>query len=236
MSLADHPDPRPWLQVRPSGPRAVVLIAEFRTRLADAGINWHEMHLAAHQQSRAPTETEGPARRRYSFRAPTRLLPIAAHASQHRSQRTRAQSDLGACSKSACAYADATRTRTDTMRAAAAFALIMAAPAFAGPVSFGPDQGWLDQTFPGYTPSHFTAQGPGLLQISSDKGNSLIWRPLPRDLAGASDATWRWRVDQGVPRRTWASAAPPTARSRYTSFSPMTPRCPSARRDRYAQP
>lgn len=85
------------------------------------------------------------------------------------------------------------------MRAAAAFALIMATPAFAGPVSFGPDQGWLDQTFPGYTPSHFIAEGPGLLQISSDRGNSLIWRPLPRGLAGASEATWRWRVDQGVP-------------------------------------
>jgi hypothetical protein len=84
------------------------------------------------------------------------------------------------------------------MRVAPAFALILAAPAFAGPVSFGPDQGWLDQTFPGYTPSHFTTEGPSL-QISSDKGNSLIWRPLPRDLATASKATWRWRVDQGVP-------------------------------------
>jgi hypothetical protein len=83
--------------------------------------------------------------------------------------------------------------------AAASTVLILAAPALAGPVSFGPDHGWLDQSFPGYTPSHFTAHGPGLLQISSNKGNSLIWRPLPRDLSGAGEATWRWRVDQGVP-------------------------------------
>ena len=83
--------------------------------------------------------------------------------------------------------------------AAASVTLILAAPALAGPVSFGPDHGWLDQTFPGYTPSHFTAHGPGMLEISSDKGNSLIWRPLPRDLAGAGEATWRWRVDHGVP-------------------------------------
>jgi hypothetical protein len=86
------------------------------------------------------------------------------------------------------------------MRIAAAItAFVSAAPAFAGQVAFGPDHGWLDQTFPGYTPSHFAAHGSGVLQITSYKGNSLIWRPLPRDLAGASEATWRWRVDQGVP-------------------------------------
>jgi hypothetical protein len=86
------------------------------------------------------------------------------------------------------------------MRFAAAFAaLTLGAPALAGPVSFGPDHGWLDQPFPGYAPSYFSAHGPGMLQISSDKGNSLIWRALPRDLSGAGEAAWRWRVDQGVP-------------------------------------
>ena len=66
---------------------------------------------------------------------------------------------LGACSKSACTYAHADTNQEGTMRVAAAFVLILAVPAFAGPVSFGPGQGWLDQTFPGYTPSHFTAKG-----------------------------------------------------------------------------
>ena len=71
-------------------------------------------------------------------------------------------------------------------------------------MSFGPDQGWLDQTFPGYSPSHFIAEGPGLLQISSDRGNSLIWRPLPRGLAGAVgfvSALDYWHPDK--PRELW---------------------------------
>jgi DUF3047 family protein len=81
-------------------------------------------------------------------------------------------------------------------------AALITAPALAGPVAFGPslaERGWLGQTFPGYTPSEFIADGAAMLRISSDKGNSLIWRPLPRDLAGAGTAAWRWRVDQGVP-------------------------------------
>jgi Protein of unknown function (DUF3047) len=78
-------------------------------------------------------------------------------------------------------------------------ALVVATPGLAGPVGFGSEQGWLSQTFPGYTPSRFHALGPATLQINSDKGNSLIWRPLPPDLASAGTAAWRWRVDQGVP-------------------------------------
>jgi hypothetical protein len=86
------------------------------------------------------------------------------------------------------------------MRLAATLAVLLAAaPVLAGQVSFAPDQGWQSQTFPGYTPSRFDAHGSASLEISSDKGNSLIWRPLPQGLADAANAAWRWRVDRGVP-------------------------------------
>jgi Protein of unknown function (DUF3047) len=95
-------------------------------------------------------------------------------------------------------------TPNDIMHATTAFlaALIAAGPALAEQVAFGPSlarEGWQDQTFPGYPPSQFSARGARVLQISSNMGNSLIWRLLPLDLAGAVTATWRWRVAHGVP-------------------------------------
>ncbi len=85
-----------------------------------------------------------------------------------------------------------------------AFLALLAAGAgvaAAAPIGFGPDlaaQGWERVDFRGRSPAQFAAS-PDALQIRADSGVSLLWRALPRALADASRANWRWRVETGVP-------------------------------------
>ncbi len=85
----------------------------------------------------------------------------------------------------------------------AALALLTAGAggAASATIGFGPDvaaQGWDRVDFRGRPPAQF-AGSPDALQIRADAGVSLLWRALPRGLADASRASWRWRVDSGVP-------------------------------------
>ncbi|MEM8569703.1 MAG: DUF3047 domain-containing protein [Pseudomonadota bacterium] len=71
-----------------------------------------------------------------------------------------------------------------------------------GPVSFGPNlagAGWKDLTFRNLNPAKFSAEGQGTLRVEADQAVSVLWRPLPSDFSQAATASWRWRVDQGVP-------------------------------------
>jgi hypothetical protein len=73
--------------------------------------------------------------------------------------------------------------------------------ATAAAVGFGPDlaaRGWDRLDFRGRPPAAFAATAD-TLSIRADSAVSLLWRPLPRDFANASAASWRWRVGAGVP-------------------------------------
>lgn len=84
-----------------------------------------------------------------------------------------------------------------------ATALMLSGPAAAlGPVPFGPNlaaNGWDELTFRGRTPADFTAEGAGGLRVETQTGVSVLWRGMPDAFGPATTATWRWRVDAGVP-------------------------------------
>lgn len=71
-----------------------------------------------------------------------------------------------------------------------------------GPVAFGPGleaQGWERLDFRGRTPAQFAGNGAGALQIVAESAVSVLYKTLPRPFADAAGASWRWRVDAGVP-------------------------------------
>ena len=71
-----------------------------------------------------------------------------------------------------------------------------------GPIAFGPGpeaQGWQPLTFRGRTPAQFASQGSDTLLIRADSAVSVLYKTLPRNFAAAQGASWRWRVDAGVP-------------------------------------
>jgi hypothetical protein len=70
----------------------------------------------------------------------------------------------------------------------------LSAPALALPF----DDLWRHQTFPRRKGNDFSANG-NALAINSDGGVSLFIREVPRENWDARGASWRWRVDQGVP-------------------------------------
>ena len=87
-------------------------------------------------------------------------------------------------------------------------AVLMACLAFgtpaisAGSVSFGPDlaaQGWDQLDFRGRTPASFKSSSASGLSIDANQGVSVLWRNLPRDFANVTNASWNWRVSEGVP-------------------------------------
>lgn len=87
-------------------------------------------------------------------------------------------------------------------RAVVALAATATPAAALGPVAFGPDlsaSGWETMTFRGRSPAEFSAETSVTLDIRSEQGVSLLWRALPRDFSAGRQASWRWRVDQGVP-------------------------------------
>lgn len=85
----------------------------------------------------------------------------------------------------------------------AAAALALPGPATAlGPVPFGPDlaaSGWQELTFRGRTPAEFSPDGATGLRVETDSGVSVLWRGMPPEFGPARTASWRWRVDAGVP-------------------------------------
>lgn len=78
-----------------------------------------------------------------------------------------------------------------------------ASPALAaGAIAFGPvlaAQGWDVLTFRGRSPVGYTPEGASSLAIRAETAVSVLYRPLPEAFAGASTASWRWRVDAGPP-------------------------------------
>ncbi|MGY6569911.1 MAG: DUF3047 domain-containing protein [Salinarimonas sp.] len=69
-------------------------------------------------------------------------------------------------------------------------------------VPFGPDlagQGWEHMTFRRIPPTEYAAAGPNELAITARASSSLIHRPLPETAFDLRRASWRWRVDEGVP-------------------------------------
>ncbi len=69
-------------------------------------------------------------------------------------------------------------------------------------VPFGPDlaaQGWEHMTFWGISQTEYVAAGRSELAITAQASSSLIHRPLPEPAFDARRASWRWRVDEGVP-------------------------------------
>jgi len=82
-----------------------------------------------------------------------------------------------------------------------ALGLLAAGATQAATVGFGPDlaaRGWDQLDFRGRAPAQFAAT-PDALSIRAESGVSVLWRSLPRELADASGASWRWRVGDGVP-------------------------------------
>jgi len=69
-------------------------------------------------------------------------------------------------------------------------------------VPFGPDlagQGWEQMTFRRIPPTQYAAAGRDELVIDARASSSLIHRPLPETAFDMRRASWRWRVDEGVP-------------------------------------
>lgn len=69
-------------------------------------------------------------------------------------------------------------------------------------VPFGPDlagQGWEHMTFRRIPPTEYAAAGRDELAITARASSSLIHRPLPETAFDMRRASWRWRVDEGVP-------------------------------------
>jgi hypothetical protein len=75
---------------------------------------------------------------------------------------------------------------------ATAFAL----PALAAPVAF--DGSWREQGFFRLNSNDYSQDG-GSLQVVSDGTVSLLWRPVPEPLRGATRAAWSWSVVESVP-------------------------------------
>lgn len=103
------------------------------------------------------------------------------------------------------------QTRRDFLAAIAATGLLAGLPVGAGDVlaqaagvrvPFGPDlagQGWEHMTFRRIPATEYVANGRDELAITARASSSLIHRPLPEDAFDLRHASWRWRVDEGVP-------------------------------------
>jgi hypothetical protein len=60
-------------------------------------------------------------------------------------------------------------------------------------------QGWRELTFDGKRPNRFSAGPDGGITVTSEAGDSLLYRPVRADLVRTPCLTWRWRVDQAPP-------------------------------------
>jgi len=76
-------------------------------------------------------------------------------------------------------------------------------PDMAGGVAFvfGPDlaaSGWQSVSFPRRRGANFSARGKDALVVETTGGVGLLWHAVPNEFAKASNARWRWRVQEGV--------------------------------------
>ena len=90
-----------------------------------------------------------------------------------------------------------TRSRQSILTAALAAALgLSPGLAAAFPVSFGGD--WTEQNFSLFSGNDYRLQGDAVT-VLSDGAVSLIWTALPPAARTATQASWTWQVDAGVP-------------------------------------
>ena len=79
---------------------------------------------------------------------------------------------------------------------AAALLAVAPAPAAAEGVAF--DDAWQEQGFLRLRTNDYGLEGDAL-RVASDGTFSLLWRPVPEALRGATSASWDWSVTEGVP-------------------------------------
>lgn len=76
-------------------------------------------------------------------------------------------------------------------------------PGMAGGVAFkfGPDltaSDWRYMSFPRRPGVAFRASGEDTVIVQTKAGVGILWHPVPRQVARASKARWRWQVTKGV--------------------------------------
>jgi hypothetical protein len=66
---------------------------------------------------------------------------------------------------------------------------------------FGPDlsaSGWRPVSSPWRRGARFSAHGKDTLVVETTGGFGLLWHAVPRQVAKAEKARWRWRMEEGV--------------------------------------
>jgi len=79
---------------------------------------------------------------------------------------------------------------------ALAASVLSASAATAGSIPF--NSGWKEQKFSLFSKNRYSF-GSSTLGVSSDGAVSMAYRSVPESLWGATQASWRWSVDQSVP-------------------------------------
>ncbi|MCC5979994.1 MAG: DUF3047 domain-containing protein [Salinarimonas sp.] len=99
-------------------------------------------------------------------------------------------------------------------------------------VPFGPDlggEGWEHMTFRRIPATEYAASGRSELAITARASSSLIHRPLPEPAFDAQRASWRWRVDEGVPATDLSRrGGDDRAIAIYFAFAPQSARASAA--------
>lgn len=80
--------------------------------------------------------------------------------------------------------------------AGVAFVGTQTSPLQAGPVTF--DASWDHLTFRRLSPNRFELS-PNRLTVISDGASSILYRILPDDLRGRTNARWTWQVESSAP-------------------------------------
>jgi len=99
-------------------------------------------------------------------------------------------------------------------------------------VPFGPslDQaGWEALTFRGLAATQYAADGINILRVVAEGSSSVISKRLPEQAFDATRASWRWRVDEGVPATDLARrGGDDRALAIYFAFAPEADRASAA--------
>lgn len=79
---------------------------------------------------------------------------------------------------------------------ALAATVLTVSAASAGAIPF--NSGWKEQKFSLFSKNKYSF-GASTLGVASDGSVSMAYRPVPENLWGATNAAWRWSVEQSVP-------------------------------------